>query len=173
MRHRLSTLLLLLAAGLLRAQSSGAFLQAFPALPDHGLKDQVDGRAGLGLAGGWWSENDSLPFRARVLVQAWPSGSVRGLPGATSKVTNAAFTFELASLASPRSRFYGAVGLGADHWIVERPGAPTGRTTHLCGVGAIGYRFPSGLFLELGDKRGAFFHGTEAGTTYLSAGFRF
>jgi hypothetical protein len=40
-------------------------------------------------------------------------------------------------------------------------------------VGAIGYRFPNGLFLEIGDKRGAFFHGTEAGTTYLSAGYRF
>ena len=173
MRHRLSTLMLLLVAGLLRAQASGPFLQAFAALPDHGLKDQVDGRVGSGLAGGWWSENDTLPFRARVLVQAWPSGSLRGLPGATSKVTNAAFTLEHVILVSPGSRFYGTVGVGADHWIVEKPGTPTGRTTHLCGVGAIGYRFPNGLFLEIGDKRGPFFGGTEAGTTYLSAGYRF
>ena len=173
MRHHLSILVLASAAGLLRAQASGPFLQAFPALPEHGLKDQVDGRVGSRLAGGWWSENHTLPFRARVLVQAWPSGSVRGLPGATSKVTNAAFTLEHVILVSPGSRFYGMVGVGADHWIVERPGAPAGRTTHLCGVGAIGYRFPSSLFLEIGDKRGPFFSGTEAGTTYLSAGYRF
>lgn len=174
MRHRLSILPLLLAAGLLRAQAaSGPFVQAFPTAPTRGLKDQVDGRMGFGLAGGWWSENDTLPFRARVLVQAWPRGPVRDLPGTSSRVGNAAVALEMVSEGAPESRIYGAVGLAADHWVVEVPGVPAVRTTHLSGTAAIGYRLPNGLFFEIASKRGAFLAGAEAETLSLSAGYRF
>lgn len=174
MRRRLSILPLLLTAGLVHAQAaSGLFVQAFPAAPSHGLKDQVDERLGFGLAGGWWSENDTLPFRVRVLVQAWPRGSVQDLPGTSSRVSDAAVALEMVSEGAPQSRIYGALGLAADHWMVEVPGVPAVRTTHLSGTAAIGYRLPNGPFFEIASKRGAFLAGREAETLSLSAGYRF